>query len=321
MTLQRLYNLNDAEEWFIRLSRKVEASTALNHLDLNVEVENFFRDLLNLLRGWSLQNANWSNRKNQDSFDLEDRARRIAVQVTSTMSAGKIRDSLKTFVTEHRGDFDRLIFIYPHLSKTRSTADFRKLLGGFDFDPERDRFDLGDLLAEMRNADVEKQRQVLCLLQRELKPLGQALQMGVDQNVEAIIAVIQHMSSGLPDARPEMKPDAEKKLRRFKQYAEYLKRQYMAYVSSYRAVAEARDAVGYDAVRAVRCTAWLKDRSITALETHRGNAAEAFDALVAQLVEIVHKTGVDCDESAMRYFLADEFGRCNVFPNPAEVTR
>jgi len=215
MALQRQHNLDEAKDWLSRLSQHIEVNTDLRHLDANIEIENFFRDLLNVLHGLALRNANWVGRKNQDSFDLEDRQRRIAVQVTSTTTAARIKDTLKTFLPVHRKDFDRLLFVYPCLSKPASVADFSPLLSGFDFEAQRDRQDLSDLLGEIQNQGISKQHQVLNLLREELRPLGRALQMGVDQNVEAIIAIIQYISAGLPDTRPEPKPDAVQKLRRF----------------------------------------------------------------------------------------------------------
>lgn len=215
-----------------RLSHHIEVNASLRHLDANIELENFFRDLLNMLRGSSLQNANWAGRANHDSFDLEDRQQRIAVQVTSTMTAAKIKNTLKTFIPAHRDHFDRLLFVYPRLSKPASTADFSPLLLDFDFDAQRDRQDLSDLLREMQNQDIGKQQQVLHLLRGELKPLGRALQLGVDQNVEAIISIIQYISDGLPNTRPEPRPDAIRKLARFQEYADFLKRQHTTFFST-----------------------------------------------------------------------------------------
>ncbi|MCX6880820.1 MAG: SMEK domain-containing protein [Verrucomicrobia bacterium] len=261
MALQRQQNLDEAKDWFTRLGMAVHANTALRHLDCNIEVENFFRDLLNLVFGWSLRNANWSGSVNQDSFDLEDRRNRIAVQVTSTTSAAKIRNTLESFIPSHRDDFDRLIFVYPSMTISSSSADFSKQLSGFGFNAASDRMGLGDILREIQNLKVGPQDAVIGLLRRELKPLGAALQMGVDRNVEVIISIIRYISEGTPssEALPEMKPDAILKLTRFQEHAEFLKRQFTGYVGFYRAAEEARQAVGYDAVRALRCAAWLKD--------------------------------------------------------------
>ncbi len=206
--------------------------------------------------------------------------------------------------------------VYPILKKTDSRADFSKQLAGFDFDPGRDRIDLRDLLRAIQNLPIDKQDEVSSLLRRELRPLGAALRMGADQNVQAITKILLYISAGKPTTAPEEKPDAERKMLRFREHAAYLKRQFTAYVDCYAAVAEARRAVGYDAVRSVRCAAWLKERSLAALEQHGDNATLAFDELVRLLLEKVHASGNDCDDSAMRYFLADELISCNVFPNP-----
>lgn len=313
--LQRQNNLDEAKDWLTRLNQNIEASASVRHLDANIEIEPFFRDLLNLLYDWQLRSSN-SVVTNQDSFDLDDRQSRIAVQVTSTLTPAKIRETLKSFLANHRGDFDRLVFVYPVLSKTDSRAEFSAQLDGFAFDPQQDRLDLSDLLRKIQSLDIRKQDRVIDFLRRELKPLGAALRMGVDQNVEAIISILQHISAGVPSSAPEQKPDAEKKMQRFCEHAAYLNRQFTGYMDRYLAVAAARQAVGYDAVRSVRCAAWLKERSLAALDEHAGNAKLAFDALVKQLLEKVHASGNNCDDGAMRYFLADELICCNVFPNP-----
>jgi hypothetical protein len=232
------------------------------------------------------------------------------------MTPKKIRDTFNTFLPKHRTTYDRVLFVYPFLSKKGRGGDLTATLDGFDFDPKRDRLDLSYLLRKLQDLDIGQQAKALNLLRQELKPLGAALQLGVDQNVEAIIQLIEHISSGVPEKKPEMRPDANAKLQRFQEHAQFLKRQFTLYVDCFEAVDAARKAGGYDAIRAIRCAAWLKERSLDALERHDGNARDAFDALVGHFQQILHASGCDCDQPAIRYFLADEFGRCNVFPNP-----
>ena len=73
MALQRQPNLNEAEDWFIRLSRKIEANASLRHLDAHTEVEPFFRDLLNLLFGWTLRSSNWAGPVSYTHLDVYKR--------------------------------------------------------------------------------------------------------------------------------------------------------------------------------------------------------------------------------------------------------
>lgn len=317
MSFQRKSNIEEATEWFVRLDGAIRGANACRRFDANIEAENFFRDLLNQLHGWSLANANWSIGPNHDSIDLEDRASRIAVQVTSTTNAAKIRSTLTGFLRSQSACFDRLIFIYPCMAKGKSQAKFGPMPGGFDFDPSRDRMDLSDILRAIQNLESDPQEAIIRLLRRELKPLGAALQFGVEQNTATIIAIIREISTGQPspDGVAEIKPDAALKLQRFRDHAAFLKRQFTGNIGIYRAAEEARKAIGYDAARALRCAAWLRNHSLTALEDHQGDARKAFDSMVGHFCGKERDAGRDFDENAVRYFLADELLRCNVFPN------
>lgn len=317
VAVQREHQLDEAREWLKRLSDYIETNAKLRHFNANIEIEPFFRDLLNRLFGWSLGDSNLL--KNQPSFDLDDEQNRISVQVTSDTSPKKIRDTLRNFLRADRFRYNRLIFVYPCESKPKSKIDLRNQLSGFEFELDRDRFDLGDLLRQIQTLSIDAQMDVLNFLRKELGPLGKALRMGADQNVEAMITILGHMmESGQPSPRPELSPDGARKLRRFQEHAEYLKRQFTLHVGCYQTVEAARKAVGLDAVRSLRCAAWLKERSLAALDEQSGDAKRAFDQLVALLLGQVHRSGNDCDESVVRYFLADELARCNVFPNPDE---
>ena len=135
MAIQRQQNIDEIKDWLLRLDREFEANKPLKHLDANIEIELFFRSLLNLIFNWSLENANWSEKsnKNQDTFDLCDKSKQIAVQVTSTMTAEKIKKTLSLFLEKHRDNYERLIFIYPSLNKTNSKKYYKTEARGFDF--------------------------------------------------------------------------------------------------------------------------------------------------------------------------------------------
>ena len=70
MAIQREDNLNEMKDWFVRLQGHVQANKFVKHQDLNIEIEYFFRDLLNKAYGWNLGNKNALFGKSQDSFDL-----------------------------------------------------------------------------------------------------------------------------------------------------------------------------------------------------------------------------------------------------------
>lgn len=317
MSAQREENLNVAKELLQLLNLQFTANRALKHQNANIEVENFFRDWLNIVYGWNLVNANWHGNVSADSLDLEDRNQRVAVQVTTTESPKKIRDTLDGFQGKHGAHFDRLLFVYPSWQIASTTANVSKSAEGFPFDIKRDRIGLAELLKEMQGLQIDRQNAAVALLQKELAPLGRLLQMPMERNVAGIIAIIRHISDepASPQASRELPPDAKLKLQRFASHAEYLKRQFVSYIECYKAVEAAREAVGYDAALSQRCAAWLRNRSIDALDSSKQDARLAFEMLVEEFLRWIERNAAP-DENAVRYYLADEFLRCNVFPNP-----
>lgn len=169
--LQRKKNLDQVGQCLTLLESSIDVNRALRHQDLNIELELFFRDVLNLVFGIKLANAETEASINQDSFDLFDDQNKIAVQVTTTISATKIRKTLGTFIGRHDKKYDRLVFMYPTLRLGPSKADFSKLLKGFDFDSKRDRWSFSTILKRIQDMRIEEQGAVLNLLEREITPL------------------------------------------------------------------------------------------------------------------------------------------------------
>lgn len=121
MVFERQNLITQIREWIERLDRAMAAEIILDRLDSAKAGENFTRDLLKLVYGWDLKNANFSV-KNQDSYDLSSEDGELAIQVTISTGAAKIRKTLKTFVPNHRKDFKRLVFFY----HTESRQDRRR---------------------------------------------------------------------------------------------------------------------------------------------------------------------------------------------------
>lgn len=319
MTRQREDNLDEMKDWLIHLQRDIEANGLLRHQDSNIELEYFFRDVLNLTFGWQLDNANALFGRNQDSFDLSDTDNHVAVQVTVTTTAVKIRKTIKTFVGKYDKTYQHLIFVYPTIVVPSTTANFAADLKGFDFVATRDRLGFGSILQKAQDMSVDQQKELLKLLRNELQPLGAALQYGVDQTLETLIAVIQYMSENSPIDKidfDERQPDLQQKRQRFREHVSYLLGQYRINQALHATIDQARAAIGYDSARVVKIQAWLKSHSIEALDRNGNHAQAAFLALVDDLLKRAHAQGTKAEETAVRFLLADEFVRCNVFPNP-----
>lgn len=319
MSRQRQDLLREAKDLLCRLEASIRADKCLRHQDSHIELETFFRDVLNLVFDWKLADANTATQPNQDSFDLYDDVGKVAVQVTVTRSAAKIRKTLRTFIGTHDTAYDRLVFVYPVIEFNASRAPFSNELNGFDFDASRDCYGFGDILKNAQGFQIDKLEQFVELLRRELKPLGAAIHLGVDQTLETLIAVIVHMSENVPNGPvnvEELAPDQKTKLARFQEHSEYLLDQYRRNQELHVSIEQARDAIGYDTVRVAKIQNWLKSNSVEALADHNDDPMSAFRHLVHRLLLNAHAQGNDAEETAVRFLLADEFIRCNVFPNP-----
>lgn len=113
MTFQRQDHLAEMKEYLVRLELHIRMDILLRHQNSHIELEVFFRDLLNQTFGWKLGNANAKLGPNQDSFDLFDEHGNVAVQVTVTTTADKIKKTLKGFIGKYAAKYKRLIFVYP----------------------------------------------------------------------------------------------------------------------------------------------------------------------------------------------------------------
>lgn len=100
--LQRQTYINDIVNRLSGLASSVELRGLLNLLDLHVISEDFYVDLLNLIYGWKLRNAN-SLQQNAPGIDLVDDSNRILAQVTGTSTKGKIDHSLKEIPEKYTG--------------------------------------------------------------------------------------------------------------------------------------------------------------------------------------------------------------------------
>lgn len=100
--LQRQTYINDIVNRLSGLASSVELRGLLNLLDLHVISEDFYVDLLNLIYGWKLRNAN-SLQQNAPGIDLVDDSNRILVQVTGTSTKGKIDHSLTEIPEKYTG--------------------------------------------------------------------------------------------------------------------------------------------------------------------------------------------------------------------------
>ena len=109
--MKHLDLLNEFRELMTQLSTQVEASSAMQHYDINKASENLVLGVLRELYGWrGLHNLNSEERANFPGIDLADGDASVAIQVTGTATLDKVKSTIETCLN-HGLDrkYDRLV--------------------------------------------------------------------------------------------------------------------------------------------------------------------------------------------------------------------
>ena len=164
--MNRVNLYNYIEEHLFVLAYRVEARGKLNILDLHLHSENFYRDFLNLLYGWKLENLNKVN-QNVEAIDLIDTVHRIVIQVSSTNTKQKIESALgKDRMANYTG------WSFKFVSIARSATDLRTKiftnLYGLNFSPTTDIIDIDSLVREVFASKTDKLQEIETFIRKEL---------------------------------------------------------------------------------------------------------------------------------------------------------
>lgn len=116
------------------ISSKANMRSSLGLTDLNVHLENFFRDILNLIYGYNLVNLN-DERSNEPGLDLGDKKVGIAFQITTVKTSQKIKKTLSKITDAQQKKFNKfrvLIIGIKQTSYSINSTVAKKL--GFDME-------------------------------------------------------------------------------------------------------------------------------------------------------------------------------------------
>lgn len=111
------------------ISTQSRTRSKLGLIDLNRHAEDFFKEVLNRLYGWSLVNLN-EERSNAPGLDLGDESRGIGVQVTSVGTSKKVNDTLARATKQNAYSKIRVLMI---AGRQRSYALDEDLCGTLGF--------------------------------------------------------------------------------------------------------------------------------------------------------------------------------------------
>lgn len=166
--MQRKSNYDYIEEKLTILSMRVKNKGKLNILDLHMHSENFYRDLLNILYGWSLINEN-KVEQNVEAIDLIDETNKLIVQVSATATKTKIENSLNKKKIEgysrHNYRF-KFISIAENADKLRNKKYNNSY--GILFNPQSDIIDIVSVEKEILNLESQKLNSVYEFIKNEL---------------------------------------------------------------------------------------------------------------------------------------------------------
>jgi hypothetical protein len=159
-------SINRISDHLGRIKHQVSLRNSIHLYDINIHSEEFFKDLLNRIYGYKLENLN-DGYAFTESIDLADSSNGIAFQVTSDKSKKKIVDTVESFYE------NGTIRDYPTL-KILLLGDKPKrhesilLHRNFKFDLKTDVVDFSDLLRAIQKLDATKIHEIEQWIDSEL---------------------------------------------------------------------------------------------------------------------------------------------------------
>lgn len=153
---------------FARWQVQLENLNSLNLYDANLFSETSICEILNVIFDYELKNVN-SLTKNHPAIDLADSYNRIAVQVTTTKSKGKVQSTLdKFFAKKMETVFDELLIII--LGRKQKAYSALSVPDDFIFDAKKHILDFRDLLHLIGFLPTKRIEKIAHLLEQESTP-------------------------------------------------------------------------------------------------------------------------------------------------------
>jgi len=152
--------------------------------DANIYAQDVICRLFNAIYGFQLQNLN-REKVTVEAIDLGDKENRVAVQVTSECSSTKIKETIRLFIKNKLFiDYDRLIIAIIG-SKKKYTSIF-DTAGTFQFDKKEDIIDIFSFVSDVKNSSLEKQHEILLILEEELEGRSEITLMQQAETVDTL---------------------------------------------------------------------------------------------------------------------------------------
>jgi HEAT repeat protein len=172
---------NSIEDLMTAFVLRVRSAAALGKTDINKVSETILIPLFREVYGYTnLKNLNNTEGDNYPGIDLGDEIARVALQITSTSSSKKVKETLRKFVDyEFYKKYDKLIiYILTEKQNSYSGKGYKEIIQGkFNFDKDADIIDYRDILSEIRNFQSDRARKVESLLKENFGYLTQGMEL------------------------------------------------------------------------------------------------------------------------------------------------
>lgn len=211
--ITRGYFIGQIIDELTAVSQQVKSRSGLQLFDLNRYLEDFFKDILNIVYGYSLNNLN-EDRSNNPGLDLGDKEAKVAFQVTATKTSAKVNKTLEKAATQAH-EFSK-IFVLILVDKQSSYSLDEALTKPFGFVAEEHILDLSDVLKQVLSLSIGQLQSLHELVNKEVARIKIELEVPdkngkYQTNIEKFIEKIPHERfEGIRTYYKHLKAEAKK---------------------------------------------------------------------------------------------------------------
>lgn len=194
MTTKTAIALEEISEVFVNLAGKVKFSNKVKRTNINTDSERFFIRILNKVYNLNLSNLN-DEISNYPAIDLSDVAEGVCIQVTSTSTSKKFKETISKFKSHNLDeDYNKIIFLILSWTEKCKCNDDEK-----EIDTEViNLIDLYVKISQMKNdADIRELHRYITneYVQKKTPPLKVPSDQNEQSfNLDSIQRLIDHFS-------------------------------------------------------------------------------------------------------------------------------
>nr|WP_254217508.1 SMEK domain-containing protein [Burkholderia multivorans] len=163
--ITRGYFIGQVIDELTAVSHQVQSRAGLQLYDLNRYLEDFLKDILNIVLDCNLKNLN-EERSNNPGLDLGDDKKGIAFQVTSTKSSEKVNKTLDNAI-DHKATFPTIYVLILGAKQGSYTLD-PELAKPFGFTAEEHIWDMEDVLKKVMSLPINRLQDLHDLVSKEV---------------------------------------------------------------------------------------------------------------------------------------------------------